>query len=86
MREATSRLTNNGRSWLVSKLLAHQFLSRLLYAVKMLEVRLRGSSPEMATILHQRADGSLIKVKDVQGEGKSVQHSTLHADQRSADR
>ena len=61
------------RQWkkLVSKLLAHQVLSTLLYAVKELEtVRLRGSSPEMATILHQWADGCLVKVKDALDEGR----------------
>ena len=43
---------SSDRQWkkLVSKLLAHQVLSTLLYAVKELEVRLRGSSPEMATM------------------------------------
>ena len=57
---------SSDRQWkkLVSKLLAHQVLSTLLYAVKKLEVRLRGSSPEMATVLHQWADGCLVKVKD----------------------
>ena len=48
---------SSDRQWkkLVSKLLAHQVLSTLLYAVKKLEVRLRGSSPEIATVLHQWA-------------------------------
>ena len=59
---------SSDRQWkkLVSKLLAHEILGTLFYAVKKLEVRLRGSSPESTTIglLHQWADDCLVKVKD----------------------
>ena len=66
MEETEGSHISSDRQWkkLVSKLLAHQLLSTLLYVVKKLEVRLRGSSPEMATILHQWAGGCLGKIKD----------------------
>ena len=64
--ETKRRHIPSKRQWLqlVSELVAHEVFSTLLHPIQKVEVGLRGTSPQMATILHQWSNSRLIKIAD----------------------